>query len=72
MAKIVVNAPGSPVQITVRKGVSKAGREYQVLDLVIGDFETRGEQKSIFLSPLQAKEVNRVISTGADALLEDE
>lgn len=67
MAKILLNAIGSPVQIQVKKAVSaKTGREYEYLHLVIGEFESR----IFFKSQLEKKEVNRVLADGADATLE--
>jgi hypothetical protein len=67
MAQIILNATGSPVQIQVKTGTAKeTGREYEYLYLVIGDYETR----VFFRSPLENKEVKRVLAKGADAVLD--
>jgi hypothetical protein len=68
MAKIILNDTNSPVQLQVKTGVAKeTGREYEYLSVIIGDYETR----VFFRSPLENKEVKRVLAEGADASLLD-
>ena len=69
MSKIVVNAIGSPVQLEIKKGIAKETKaEYTYLNVVIGDFESR----CYFRSPLEKREVERVLAEGANAVLSED
>ncbi len=68
--EIIVNKAGSPVQIQIKKAVSKkTGKDYEFLSITIGQY---GFPMVFFRSPLEKKEVQRVLAEGStNSLLDD-
>lgn len=74
MTQIILNATGSPVQIQIKKAISKTkGSEYTYLELVIGrSGDPYPVVQRVFLrSPRDYAYVAAVLADGADAVLVD-
>lgn len=56
---VIVNGQNSPVRISIEEGIAKESKKpYDYMNLVIGEWE----QRIFFKSPLERKELERVLA----------
>jgi|GEM_PF-3576764 len=72
MADIIVNKPGSPVQINIREGISqKNNAPYKMVQVTIGKCPPINLAIPYGWTEFVVEEVKKVLAEGADAILSE-